>query len=101
MQRFSSWFPPQKLSANIEADLPFSRNCNCRRSLRRIPRDFVSDGSWALMKRSGGLKDRADSLSISFVFMELQPDSIRVAITLSFAGLSLTSLYRQKKVMLA
>src|SRR5215472_1347139 len=33
-------FPPQKLAANIEANLPLKRNCNCRRSLKTHPGEF-------------------------------------------------------------
>ena len=41
MRQFSSWcFPPRKLAANIEANLPRKRNCNCRRSLQTHPGEF-------------------------------------------------------------
>src|SRR5215472_8334182 len=36
--------PSSETSANIESNLPFSRNCNCCRPLRRIPPGFVSLG---------------------------------------------------------
>jgi hypothetical protein len=68
MQRFSSWFPPQKPSTNIQADFPFSRNFKCCRSLRRIPRDFVSAGSGTCeMRGKGARTDTNSMLSVSLV----------------------------------
>src|SRR5258707_9887500 len=61
---------PRKLISNIEADLPFPRNCNC------------------------------PALIDAFQFNMFRPGCY-FAIPEPFAGLSLTSLYRRKKVMLA